>query len=103
MVTPPEVYANTPITATRIVTITWGGSNWGSDMAAYDVSVSMDGGTFTGWLMGSTAVSDVYPLVEGHTYTFAVSGVDNAGNLEWGNGRYCLRAGFALQNVFANN
>ena len=77
---PPDIYASAPLTATGTITVEWGGTDWGSGMAAYNVSVSMDGGAFTGWLTETTAVSAVYPVVEGHTYTFAVSGVDNAGN-----------------------
>ena len=77
---PPEIHASAPLTATGTVTVEWGGTDWGSGMAAYDVAVSVDGDPFTDWLTGTTAVSAVYPLVEGHRYTFAVSGVDNAGN-----------------------
>ena len=77
---PPDVSVSAPAVAASAVTVQWDGTDWGSGMAAYDVSVSMDGGTFTAWLTGTTAVSAVYSLIEGHTYTFAVAGVDNAGN-----------------------
>jgi len=77
---PPEIHASAPSVAVGNVTVEWGGTDWGSGMAAYDVSVSVDEGAFTEWLTGTTAVSAVYSIEEGHVYTFAVSGVDNAGN-----------------------
>ncbi|MBK8988562.1 MAG: hypothetical protein IPM39_21250 [Chloroflexi bacterium] len=81
---PPEVMAYAPPTAAVAVEVSWFGQDWGSGMANYDVFVIKDGSLPATWLMGTTAVSGVYPLQMGHTYTFQILGRDRAGNVSGG-------------------
>ncbi len=75
---PPTVAISGPATATTQINLSWSGSDAGSGMADYDVLVSVDGGAFTEWLVGETAVSAIYPSELGHTYQFMVVGRDQA-------------------------
>lgn len=77
---PPAVSLSGPALATTQIELTWSGSDDGSGMGAYDVLVSLDGGSFTAWLTGVTAVSATYPSELGHSYQFTVVGHDRAGN-----------------------
>lgn len=77
---PPVVAISGPTVATTQIDLTWSGSDDGSGMASYDVFVSVDGGAFTEWLSGTTAVSGSYASVLGHSYQFMVVGHDRAGN-----------------------
>ena len=77
---PPSVSISGPVTATTQIDLGWSGSDDGSGMAAYDVLVSIDGGAFTAWLVGETAVSASYPSELGHIYQFMVVGRDQADN-----------------------
>ncbi len=81
---PPDVMAYAPPTAAVSVEVSWFGQDKGSGMANYDVFVTKDGSLPDAWLMGTTAVSGVYALEMGHTYTFQVMGRDNAGNVSGG-------------------
>lgn len=77
---PPEVSISGPVTATTQINLSWSGIDAGSGLADYDVLVSVDGGGFTEWLVGETAVSGIYPGEIGHIYQFMAVGRDKAGN-----------------------
>jgi hypothetical protein len=77
---PPTVSISGPGIAATQINLSWDGSDDGSGMAMYDLVVSVDGGAFTEWLVGETAVSAVYPSELGHSYQFMVIGYDQAGN-----------------------
>ena len=77
---PPTASISGPVIATTEIELTWGGSDAGSDIAAYDVLVSVDGSAFSPWLMDSTAVSGIFVSEIGHRYKFMVVAHDQAGN-----------------------
>jgi spore germination protein YaaH len=60
-------------------TVKWSGTD-DSGIARYDVQVSIDGGSWTGWLTGTTATSVLYAGVEGKRYAFRVRATDVKGN-----------------------
>ncbi len=78
---PPTVAVAAPPIAAVSVVVQWSGQDLGSGMASYDVLVSRDNSFPTAWLLDTTAVSGVYPVEMGHTYTFRVMGQDKAGNV----------------------
>jgi hypothetical protein len=81
---PPNVTAGGPVTAVSGINLTWAGTDLGSGMQNYDVTVAVDGGTAVPWLTGTTATSATYNGAPGHTYTFRVYGRDNGGNVSGG-------------------
>ena len=81
---PPDVTASAPVTAVAGINLTWQGSDLGSAMQDYDVTVSVDGGTAVPWLAATSAITAVYPGAAGHVYTFTVYGRDRAGNVSGG-------------------
>lgn len=81
---PPTVAASAPPLAAGVVQVAWAGQDFGSGMAGYDVTVAVDEGAPVDWLMGTTAVSGLYPIPMGYRYTFTVYGWDQAGNRSGG-------------------
>ncbi len=81
---PPEVTASAPVTAVADIALAWQGSDLGSGMQDYDVTVSVDGGTAVPWKMGTTTTAGTYPGAPGHVYQFTVYGRDRAGNVSGG-------------------
>jgi hypothetical protein len=81
---PPDVTASAPVTAVTDITVSWSGSDLGSAMQNYDVTVSTDGGTAVPWLTGTDSMTAVYPGAPGHVYKFVVYGQDRAGNVSGG-------------------
>lgn len=57
-------------------------SSWDdSTVTGYDVQVSVDGGSWTGWLTGTTLTSSIYLGSDGRTYAFRVRAADAHGNV----------------------
>jgi hypothetical protein len=81
---PPEVIASGPVTAVANIDLTWQGTDLGSGLQDYDVTVAVDGGTAVSWLTGTTSTSATYSGEPGHSYVFTVYGRDNAGNVSGG-------------------
>jgi len=71
-----------PADPTRAL-VRWQGDDgeYGTGVAAYDVEVSQNGGTWFTWRSQTTDVEGTYDLSSGGTYTFRVRATDNAGNL----------------------
>jgi hypothetical protein len=63
---------------TAQIEVNWSGSDLGSGMQNYDVTVAIDGGAPTPWLTATTAVSGVFSGEPDHLYTFTVIGRDRA-------------------------
>lgn len=65
-------------------TVTWGGSDdvGGSGIGHYEVFVSDNGGPFTPFLLDTTQTSAIFTGIAGHTYSFYVFAIDNAGNTQ---------------------
>ena len=64
------------------VSVQWQGDDGlGGGMRDYSVSVAVDGGAATPWLSSVTEPGGVFPVEAGHSYTFAVTGRDRAGNV----------------------
>ncbi len=85
-VTPPEGQVDTlpGYETSTTFSVSWSGSDGtnGSDIAAYDVFVSDNGGTFTALLSDTTLTSTSFTGVDGHTYGFYAVATDNAGNVQ---------------------
>jgi spore germination protein YaaH/flagellar hook assembly protein FlgD len=60
--------------------VTWRATD-DSNIARYDVQVSVDAGAWTSWLTGTTAASDVYLGADGHGYAFRARATDSHGNV----------------------
>ncbi len=68
---------------TANIFVTWGGEDdGGSALKNYNVYVSMDGGSYTIWLLNTTLTSAWFVGEQNHTYTFYCTSQDNAGNVE---------------------
>jgi len=66
------------------VLVSWSGSDNlnGTGVASFDVQAQVDAGSWTDWLMATTATSASYSnLAWGHTYSFRVRARDVAGNV----------------------
>jgi hypothetical protein len=63
------------------IPLSWGATDSGSGVAAFDVAVSVDGGPLTPWLLGTTQTTAVYAGAPGHVYRFAVRATDRLGNV----------------------
>ena len=66
------------------VLVSWSGSDNlnGTGVANFDVQAQVDAGSWTDWLMATTATSGSYSnLAWGHTYSFRVRARDVAGNV----------------------
>ncbi len=81
---PPDMTASGPVTAVSSINLTWLGTDLGSEVKNYDVTVAVDGGTAVSWLTGSTNTSATYSGAPGHSYTFTVYGRDKASNVSGG-------------------
>ncbi len=67
---------------TEPFTVSWSGVDALSGVLSYDVLVSVDGGPFTVWKAATTDTSAVFAGEAGHTYGFAATATDRAGNHE---------------------
>jgi hypothetical protein len=77
----PQVSGYAPGVTGGEIPLLWSGDDGlGSGLAAFDVSVSIDGGAPEVWLAGTAATNAVYPGEVGHTYTFYIVAYDRAGN-----------------------
>ncbi len=61
--------------------VSWTGRDDWNGVARYDVQVSVDGGPFGDWLVGTTLTTENYQGADGHSYAFRVRGTDGAGNV----------------------
>ena len=77
---PPEVTASVPSVTGASIPVSWPGEDTGSGIAHYDVWVSVDGGPLTLWLDDTPETGASYAGDPGHTYGFAATGRDQAGN-----------------------
>jgi hypothetical protein len=63
--------------------VQWSGTDYGgSGVAAYDVYVSINGGTYTAWQFDTTNTSAVFDGQLFSTYAFYSVAVDNVGNIQ---------------------
>jgi kumamolisin len=72
-----------PIKSTVPVTVSWSGTDATSGVNHYSLYQRKDGGAYT-FVATTTAVSRTLNLAPGHSYQFAVTGTDNAGNTSAG-------------------
>jgi hypothetical protein len=81
--TPPvSAVAGLPTFSPTGLLVHWSGSDsGGSGLRSFDVYVSVDGGAFTPWLVGTTQTSAMFFGSPGHTYGFASVATDNVGNV----------------------
>jgi len=80
--TPPLVGVSTldPTQGDEGFRVGW--SAWDdSPISRYDLQVSVDGGSWSAWLTGTTLLSAIYPGRDGHTYAFRVRASDIHGNV----------------------
>ncbi len=77
---PPDVTVSALVTAVTDIDVAWNGSDLGSGMLDYDVTVAVDGGVAAPWLTATDLTTAVYPGAPGHIYEFTVYGRDRAGN-----------------------
>jgi hypothetical protein len=80
--TPPTVTIAAPsgTTSNPSMNVSWGGQDTGAGVAAYDVDVAVDGGSFGPWLSATTSTSSSYSGASGHSYRFQVRATDRLGN-----------------------
>jgi RHS repeat-associated protein len=71
-------------TSLTSIPVTWAGQDktGGSGVAAYNIFVSVDGGSYTEWLTDTTETSANYTATLGHTYAFYSQAIDNVGNFQ---------------------
>lgn len=82
---PPNISISAPHSAITEVTVQWQGSDLGSSIENFDITVSENSGLAIPWLTATTAVSATYTsLNEGSIYTFTAYGRDQAGNVSSG-------------------
>jgi hypothetical protein len=79
-----SVSALPPLTGSASFLVRWGGFDnaGGSGLASFDVFVSTDGGSFTGFVQGTTQTAAIFSGAVGHTYAFYSVATDNVGNRE---------------------
>jgi hypothetical protein len=84
--TPPTSAVGTLPAEETTVTfpVSWAGSDIGSGISTYSISVSDNSGPFTVWLNQATATTSNYPGQPGHTYAFYSIAKDGAGNFQAG-------------------
>jgi hypothetical protein len=63
-------------------TVSWSGTDDASGLQGFTIWVSDNGGPFSIWDNNTSATSDTYSGVVGHTYGFYSIAQDNAGNIE---------------------
>lgn len=79
--TAPQMMVEASLSESAQIEVNWRGTDGlDSDVAAYEVQVSIDGGPAIPWLAYTTAETAVYEAEPGHAYTFVVIGRDRAGN-----------------------
>jgi hypothetical protein len=79
--TAPQITVDASLSESTRIEVNWRGTDGlDSDVAAYEVRVSIDGGAATPWLADTTSETAIYEAEPGHTYTFVVTGRDHAGN-----------------------
>jgi len=71
-----------PPTSAPAFVVRWGGEDWGSGIASYDLWFNDDGGPLQVWMTGTTATSAAFTGIVSHTYGFAVRARDRAANEE---------------------
>jgi WD40 repeat protein len=64
------------------INVQWAGTDVGSGLKDFTVSVSDNGGPFTPWQTNTTFTEAVFNGAYGHTYAFESTARDNAGNVE---------------------
>jgi hypothetical protein len=69
-------------TPTTNLVVSWSGTDAGSGIASYEIFVSVNGGSWTPWQVGTTNTSAVFPAAYGNTYAFYSGAVDATGNVE---------------------
>lgn len=69
-----------PPTSPEHILVRWQGDDSGSGIGGYRLWVSEDGQPLRPWLSATTALSATFTGHVGHTYGFAVSATDRAGN-----------------------
>ncbi|MEM6561974.1 MAG: carboxypeptidase-like regulatory domain-containing protein, partial [Planctomycetota bacterium] len=81
---PTSIAAAPSNSATTTFDVSWQGGDpvGGSGLASYTVFVSIDGGPYQPWLIGTELTSAPYIGVAGRTYDFVTVARDNAGNSE---------------------
>ncbi|MEM8872655.1 MAG: CARDB domain-containing protein [Planctomycetota bacterium] len=81
----PTSIASAPTNSeTTTFNVAWAGSDptGGSGLATYSVFVSVDGGPYEPWLLGTELTSAPYQGAAGRTYEFVTIAQDNASNRE---------------------
>ncbi len=86
-----------PVESNQSFTVSWTGRDDWNGVANYDVQVSLDGGPFADWLIGTTATSSSFDGVTGHNYSFRVRATDGVGNV----GSWDLTATYTASPTFA--
>lgn len=71
-----------PTTSWLSFPVAWSGSDSGAGIAAYDVYVSDNGGTFQPWLAATPLTTAVYNGQSGHNYAFYSVATDAVGHRE---------------------
>jgi uncharacterized repeat protein (TIGR01451 family) len=71
-----------PATSNESFPVSWSGSDDASGVARFNVYVSDDGGPFAPWQTETAATSATFDGVDGHTYRFFSTAIDNVGNVE---------------------
>ena len=70
------------VETTATFPVSWAGSDIGSGIAFYNISVSDNSGPFTAWLSQTTAAAANYSGQPGHAYGFYSIATDRAGNVQ---------------------
>jgi hypothetical protein len=76
----PTIASPAATTTDRQLTVAWGATDAHSNVAAYDVELSADGGAWTPWLTTTTATQGTHTGAPGHRYRFRVRATDSLGN-----------------------
>ncbi|MBC8450033.1 MAG: carboxypeptidase regulatory-like domain-containing protein [Chloroflexi bacterium] len=71
-----------PLASVPAFVVRWGGQDWGSGIASFDVFYNVDGGPLTTWITETLAVSAPFTGTVDSTYGFAARARDRAGNVE---------------------
>lgn len=94
---PTSVIATLPsVTCRGFITLTWSGEDTGSGIAAYDVEIREDAGSWIHLLQQTTLTQTVVGLQADHIYCIRSRATDRAGNTEaWppGDGDTCTYVG----------
>lgn len=78
---PPEISLQLPALVPPEFQLTWSAEDLGSGLAnEYDIWLSVDSGPLSLWLSNTSLTQIAYSGLVGHSYGFAVTGRDRAGN-----------------------